>query len=199
MREHQHGFGRCEQSASHQEGDCGAAFRGRGMGRAGRGEGSGRGRGRERMFEPGELKLLVLKLLQENPCHGYEIIKAIEELAGGEYSPSPGIIYPMLTLLEDTSLARVSKDTGGKKQYAITQEGATLLASQQDALQRIQGRLASSGRLAEARRAPEIQRSVQNFKTALHLRLSQGALSSESLRRIADAIDRAAVEIERAD
>ncbi len=151
------------------------------------------------MFEPGELKLLVLKLLQENPCHGYEIIKAIEELAGGEYSPSPGIIYPMLTLLEDTSLASVSKDTGGKKQYAITQEGATLLASQQDALQRIQGRLASSGRLAEARRAPEIQRSVQNFKTALHLRLSQGALSSESLRRIADAIDRAAVEIERAD
>ena len=65
------------------------------------GEGSMRFGGRQRLFAQGDLRLVVLALLQERPRHGYEVIKAIEELVGGDYSPSPGVIYPTLTLLQD--------------------------------------------------------------------------------------------------
>jgi len=154
------------------------------------------GRGRERMFEQGDLKLVVLNLLRERPRHGYEIIKAVEELASGEYSPSPGVIYPTLTLLEELGQATVTQEQGGKKQYGITAEGTAILESQREILERILGRLSSAGAVADARRAPELQRSMQNLKTALHFRLGR-ALDPAALRKIADAIDRAAVDIER--
>ena len=156
----------------------------------------GRG-GRERMFEQGGLKLVVLHLLHEKPRHGYEIIKAIEELAGGEYSPSPGVIYPTLTLLEELGQATVAHEAAGKKQYAITPAGSELLDAERVALARTLERLSSAGSVADARRAPELQRSMQNFKTALHLRLSREGLAPAVLRHIAEAIDRAAVDIER--
>ena len=149
------------------------------------------------MFEQGDLKLVVLNLLQQAPRHGYEIIKAIEVLAGGEYSPSPGIIYPTLTLLQELGQAAITQEQGGKKQYGITADGAAILANQREMLERILGRLTSAGSVADARRAPELQRSLQNFKTALHFRLSRGELDPAALRKIADVIDRAAVDIER--
>ena len=155
----------------------------------------GRG-GRERMFEQGGLKLVVLHLLQERPRHGYEIIKAIEELAGGEYSPSPGVIYPTLTLLEELGQATV-EETAGRKQYGIAPAGSAVLDAERVALARMLERLGSAGSVADARRAPELQRSIQGFKTALHLRLSRDGQDPQVLRKIADAIDRAAVEIER--
>jgi DNA-binding PadR family transcriptional regulator len=152
---------------------------------------------RERLFEQGDLKLVVLELLQSRPRHGYEIIKAIEELTGGEYSPSPGVVYPTLTLLEEIGHASVTQESGGKKQYGITAEGSAHLAEQREALARIRGRLESAGSASDARRTPELQRSMQNFKTALHFRLSRTPLEPEQLRKIAEAIDRAAVDIER--
>jgi DNA-binding PadR family transcriptional regulator len=103
------------------------------------------GRGRERMFEQGDLKFVVLNLLSDRPRHGYEIIKAIEELAGGEYSPSPGVIYPTLTLLEELGQATVTLEQGGKKQYGITAAGTALRAT---AVGRRRGRCASSARTA---------------------------------------------------
>jgi DNA-binding PadR family transcriptional regulator len=141
---------------------------------------------RERLFEQGDLKLVVLDLLQSRPRHGYELIKAIEELAGGDYSPSPGVVYPTLTLLEEIGHATVTQESGGKKQYGITAEGSAHLAEQREALARIRGRLESAGSASDARRAPE-----------LHLRLSRTPLEPEQLRKIAEAIDRAAVDIER--
>ena len=156
----------------------------------------GRG-GRGRMFEQGDLKIVVLHLLNEHPRHGYEIIKAIEDLAAGEYSPSPGVIYPTLTFLEEHGQAVVTLEQAGKKQYGITQNGAAALEGLRPALERILDRLRSAGSIADARRTPELQRSIQNFKTALHLRLKKGDLDPAALRRIADAIDRAAVDVER--
>ena len=156
----------------------------------------GRG-GRERLFEQGDLKVVVLHLLQERPRHGYELIKALEELTGGEYSPSPGVIYPTLTLLEEMGHAEVTLEQGGKKQYGLTAEGSRALQEQREVLERILGRLQSAGSVGDARRSPELQRSIQNFRTALHLRLGRGAIDSTTLRKLADAIDRAAVEIER--
>jgi DNA-binding PadR family transcriptional regulator len=149
------------------------------------------------MFEQGHLRLLVLSLLQAQPRHGYEIIKAIEELAGGDYSPSPGVIYPTLTLLDETGLATVTQEQGGKKQYGVTDEGTRLIEAERDTLERIRARLSAAGSVAHARRTPELHRAMQNFKTALHLRLGRGELTPEVTRRIAEAIDRAAVDIER--
>jgi len=166
-----------------------------GRGRGGR-EWSPEG-GRERMFEQGDVRLLVLSLLREQPRHGYEIIKEIQELAGGEYSPSPGVIYPTLTLLEETGLAVALEVQGGKKQYRTTAEGDAQVEAQRESLERIRARLGAAGTLAHARHAPELQRSMHNFKMALRLRLSQGEPDGDTLRRIADIIDRAAVEIER--
>lgn len=188
-------FARHGRNAGHHGGGPG----GRGGPGGGRGDfrERGFGRGRERMFEQGDLKLVVLHLLKERPRHGYELIKAIEELAGGEYSPSPGVIYPTLTLLEELGYAVVTREEGGKKQYGLTPEGVAFLETQRELLERILGRLDSAGSVAEARRAPELQRAIQNFRTALHFRLSRGTLAPEAVRTIADAIDRAAVEIER--
>jgi DNA-binding PadR family transcriptional regulator len=110
---------------------------------------------RDRLFEQGDLKLVVLDLLQARPRHGYELIKAIEELAGGDYSPSPGVIYPTLTLLEEIGYATTTQEVAGKKQYGITAEGAGHLESQRVALQRIRQRPRGAGARSSARRRPQ--------------------------------------------
>jgi len=156
-----------------------------------------KGHRRERLFAQGDLKLVVLDLLKSRARHGYEVIKAIEELAGGDYTPSPGVVYPTLTLLEEIGYAAVTQDVGGKKQYGITAEGEAYLESQREALMRIRSRIESAGSVADLRRGPVLQRALQNFRTALQLRLSRGSLEAAELHKIADAIDRAAIEIER--
>ena len=80
------------------------------------------------MFEQGDLKFVILRLLDEKPRHGYEIIKEIEERFGGMYSPSPGTVYPTLTMLEDLGYARARPEESGKKIYEITEEGRAHLA-----------------------------------------------------------------------
>src|SRR5437763_13926005 len=93
--------------------------------RGGRGH---RGFGLRRMFEQVDLRFVILHLLSEKPRHGYEIIKAIEERFGGMYSPSPGVVYPTLTLLEELGHATVTAAEAGKKLYAITEAGTAFLA-----------------------------------------------------------------------
>ena len=95
---------------------------------AGRRPGGHGRRGGGRMFEQGDLKLVVLTLLEEKPRHGYEIIKALEEKTNGMYSPSPGAVYPTLTLLEEIGYARAVDEGGGRKIYEITDEGRKHLA-----------------------------------------------------------------------
>src|SRR3569832_1692026 len=87
-----------------------------------------RQRRRERLFEHGDLRFVVLDLIAEKPRHGYEVIKAIEERVGGAYSPSPGVVYPTLTMLEELGCITQSPEAGGKKLYTITPEGETVLA-----------------------------------------------------------------------
>src|SRR5271170_7764122 len=89
---------------------------------------------RERVFEQGDLRLLLLKLISEKPRHGYELIKAVEDGVGGAYSPSPGVVYPTLALLEDLGYAKAAEADGGKKLFAITPAGETFLAEQATAL-----------------------------------------------------------------
>jgi DNA-binding PadR family transcriptional regulator len=162
--------------------------------RGGRGGRDG-GRG-PRMFEQGSLRLVILHLLQEKPRHGYEVIKAIEQLVGGDYSPSPGVIYPTLTLLEEMGYAEVAAEAAGKKLYRITAAGQTFLSENREALDMTLKRLEMRQR-ASGSESPELRRAIQNFKLALHTRLGKGPLEQEQLHAIIDLIDRAAVAIER--
>jgi len=135
--------------------------------------------------------MLILHLIAEKPRHGYEIIKAIEDLAGGAYTPSPGVIYPTLTLLEEIGHT-VSTTEGSRKRYEITETGKTSLAENQDAVTAILTRIAAS-QPREA--AMPVMRAMENLKTALRLKLAQDA-PAETTRKIADALDEAARKIE---
>src|SRR5215207_7625209 len=97
----------------------------------------GRGsRRRSQMFESGEVKFVILRLLKEKPRHGYEVIKALEERMGGCYTPSPGTVYPTLQLLEDQGYVR-AVDGEGKKVYEVTPEGLKYLDEHKDLLDEI--------------------------------------------------------------
>src|SRR3954454_17324215 len=88
--------------------------------------GGGRG-GRRRMFDGGELRIVLLKLISDKPRHGYDLIRAIEERTGGAYAPSPGIVYPTLTLLGEMGFIGEQEAEGARKLFAITPEGAAHL------------------------------------------------------------------------
>lgn len=188
-------------AAGRRGGGFGPGFGGPGgfgdFGGGGRRGPDGEGR-RERMLEGGDLRLLALHVLRQRPSHGYEVIKAIEDLAGGQYSPSPGTVYPTLAMLEDLGQAELADTSGSRKQYRITAAGEEALTAQQEVLDRVLARLQHLGGSADARRSPAIHRAMHNLKMALHLRFAGEPPSEEVVRRIAEAIDRAAVEIERA-
>lgn len=149
------------------------------------------------MFEQGAIKLLALDLLAERPCHGYDLIKHIEGLVGGDYSPSPGVIYPTLAYLSDMGWATTSEDEGGRKQYTITPAGREQLERQRDELAALQERLRGVRQEAGARGAPEIQRAMGNLKATLQVRFAQGCPDAELIRQVAALIDEAATGIAR--
>jgi len=107
--------------------------------------GGGGGMRTARMLASGDLQLLILLLLSEKPRHGYEIIKAIEEHSSGVYTPSPGMVYPALTYLEETGYATATAD-GTKKLFSITPEGGAYLEQRRGAADEIWNRLALIGR-----------------------------------------------------
>lgn len=150
-----------------------------------------------RLFEHGDLRFVILHLIAEKPRHGYEIIKAIEERVGGAYSPSPGTIYPALTLLEEQGYIAVEPSEGSKKLYAVTGEGKTYLDINRGAVDALLARMDHVGARHGGDPAPQVIRAVENLKTALHLRLTRGPLTEEQIRVVAEALDRAAGEIER--
>ncbi len=155
-----------------------------------------RGRGPGRIFGSNDLRFLLLDLIAEKPRHGYELIKAIEEKFGGAYSPSPGIIYPMLTLFEETGLATVATE-GTRKLYSITEEGKKELEENRAAVDEMLHRMAAVGSAARpTERDPQIMRAIQNFRMALSMRA--GNLTPEQRSRIIEVIDNAAREIEKA-
>lgn len=161
------------------------------------GRGPGRGGGRMgRFFDHGDLRLVVLKLIAEQPSHGYELIKAVEAAAGGAYSPSPGVIYPTLTLLEELGYITVAEAGGGKKLHAITPEGEAFLAANAQPVRNLFERMAEAAARSAAF-SPQILRARENLKTALRLKLTAGQLSADQVDAIAKALDDAAGVIER--
>ena len=150
------------------------------------------------MFDHGDLRFVILRLIAEKPRYGYEIIKAIEDGVSGAYSPSPGVIYPTLALLEELGYATVSDSTGGKKLHTITPEGEAVLEANRPAVDAIFQRMEAAGAAGADGRSPQILRAIENFKMALRLRLSRGPLTEKQIQAIVTALDGAARDVERA-
>ena len=149
------------------------------------------------MFEAGGLKLLALHLIGQQPSHGYDVIRAVGELVGGDYQPSPGTIYPTLSYLVDMGHATATDSDGGRKRYSITPEGQQALAEQADMLQLILSRLAA-GKDREARQRPaSMVRALENFKLALRLKMGGTELTEAQVAQIAALLDETALKIEK--
>lgn len=161
-------------------------------------DGEHRGGRRERVFDQGQMRLLVLHILEAQPSHGYEIIRGIGELVGGDYSPSPGTVYPTLALLEDMQLTSSTALEGGRKQYSLTDAGRAHLQEHRTQVELMLERLAMRRQHGRARRTPELVRAMENLKTALRLRFEDGAPPPELLQKIGAILDQAAVDIGRA-
>ncbi len=161
------------------------------------GHGDHRRGGRRRAFEQGDLRLVILNLIAEEPRHGYDVIKAIEENFGGTYSPSPGVVYPTLTLLEDQGFATVTPE-GAKKLYAVTEEGRAFLEANKASVDALSDRMDRARRTFGGGLAPEIRRALENFRTAFELRLERESMTPDAITAIAKAIDDAAAAVERA-
>jgi DNA-binding PadR family transcriptional regulator len=185
--DHHHDRRRFDRAEEHRDGER----HGHRHGRQGRGGGLGR------FFAHGDLRLVILHLIAEKPRHGYEIIKAIEEQVAGAYSPSPGIIYPTLTLLEELGYVTVSTGDGAKKLHAITPEGQAFLEANRRTVDALLARMAETSRTRSGGNAPQIIRAMENLRLALRLRLSRGPLSDDQVNAVAAALDAAATGVER--
>ena len=160
--------------------------------------GGRRGRRTRRMFEGGELRLVLLKLIADEPRHGYDLIRAIEELTGGEYAPSPGVVYPTLTLLQDMGFIEESAVEGPRKPFQATDEGRNYLEERAEEVEALFERLQDLKPRAEHTAGPAIGRAVRNLMTALSHRVGRDGLDEELLLEIAAILDEAAQKIERA-
>ncbi|MBT2334012.1 PadR family transcriptional regulator [Variovorax paradoxus] len=163
--------------------------------------GGGRGgRGGGRVFGHGGLRFVLLQLIADKPAHGYELIKAIEDRLGGSYAPSPGVVYPTLTLLEEMGYLSVeTADTGGRKRYSITAGGQEFLAANRDTADAMMARMNGGvdGAGPRGGRPPQVTRAIENLKLAMRMRLTGTPLTEQQAHDFAAVLDSAAQQLER--
>jgi DNA-binding PadR family transcriptional regulator len=189
--------------------------RGRGFGgRGGRGRGSsepggehgghlfrrgdlGRGGGGGgRVFGPGDLRLVLIALIEEKPRHGYELIKDLELKFGGGYTPSPGSVYPTLTLLEELGHIRSAASDGTRKLFEITADGRRYLRDNQAAFDSAMARMEMAARAVAGERPPEdLHHAMHTLKAALLFH--RGGWSDKEIDRVRKIIEGAADAISR--
>ncbi|MBS0281272.1 MAG: PadR family transcriptional regulator [Proteobacteria bacterium] len=162
---------------------------GRGMGGGGEG---GRRRG---LYDSEELRLVLLSLIAEQPRHGYDLIREIEERTGGEYAPSPGMVYPTLTMLQDMGLIVESDAAGTRKVYAATLEGTQHLAEKKEDVAALLARLAELKSAQRGDRAP-VRRALRNLHAALAEKVARSD-NDELMHKIAALLDETTQKIER--
>ncbi len=165
--------------------------------RDGEGEERGRRQRRGRMFGTGELRLALLALIAENPSHGYELIKGIEEMTGGAYAPSPGAVYPTLQLLEDEGAIAEADAEGSKKPYAVTPQGEAELEERKVEVAELLRRLGRHGERTSTVRSHDVFRAMGNLGSVLKNRAKAGKLDEATINQIVDMIDEMAKRIER--
>lgn len=164
-----------------------------GWGRHGRGE---RGFGGGRLFDAGDLKLVILKLLSEEPSYGYQLMKKMEERLAGGYTPSAGVIYPTLTMLEEEGLASVSTSDDNKKVYTVTTAGLEFLEQNKQRIEELFARLDEASEGFERGRSPELMKAFMNLRAAVVARVWRRSVTPEQIKKIAEAIDAAARAID---
>lgn len=162
--------------------------------RTGRRVGAGR---RGRMFAQGELRLALLALIDAEPRHGYELIKAIEDMTGGSYAPSPGAVYPTLQILADEGQIEEAKSEGAKKPFKSTASGKAELADREGEVENLMERLDAIGEKAKTVRSPDLFRAMSNLATVLRNKASAGKFDKDGMDQIVDIIDEVAKRIER--
>lgn len=195
MRTSHHHHHRSEEGHRHH-------FGRRSHGRPGHGwhgdseEGRG-GRGRRRVFDSGELRLVLLKLIADEPRHGYELIRAIEELTGGRYVPSPGMVYPTLTLLDEMGHIAETRSEGARKAFAVTPDGTTHLVERKAEVDALFARLAELASLQERTDSAPVRRAMGNLREALINRLGRDGVQKQTVYDAVAIIDEAAQKIER--
>jgi DNA-binding PadR family transcriptional regulator len=179
----------------------GCSPRGGGWSRGGWGGGApwgGHEGGRSRrMFDGGELRLVLLKLIADEPRHGYDLIRAIEELTGGQYAPSPGVVYPTLSMLAEMGLIAEQPSTDSRKRFAVTPEGTAHLDENCEQVEALMARLEGVGAQAKRPDGAPIRRAMGNLAVALRERMARGEFSDDTLHDIAALIDEVAQKIER--
>ncbi|WNG30012.1 PadR family transcriptional regulator [Cystobacter fuscus] len=148
------------------------------------------------MFEGGELRLVLLHLIAQESRHGYDLIRAIEGLSRGEYVPSPGVIYPTLTLLKDMALVGEPDTDNQRKLFSITEQGRALLDENAKVVEGLLQRLGSAAEVRERTDAAPVRRAMHNLKSVLFDTLSDGA-DKKIVLEVAALIDEAAQKIER--
>ncbi len=159
------------------------------------GFGRGFGHGRERLFDAGDIKLVILKLLSEQPSYGYQLMKTMEERLGGGYTPSAGVVYPTLTMLEEEGLA-ASTVTDGKKIYSVTPEGLEYLKANAARVDQLFERLDEAGRGFRRGRSPEILKAFMDLRGAVISKVWRRNATPEQIKKIAEAIHAAAKAID---
>jgi DNA-binding PadR family transcriptional regulator len=187
--EESNGYHRCGPRGGHFRGGYGGF--GRGFG--GHGDGSG-GYGRRRgLYDSEELRLVLLSLIAEQPRHGYDLIREIETRTGGAYAPSPGIVYPTLTMLQDMGFIADQDSGGTRKVYAATPEGVQYLEQNKEAADALLARIAQSAQKGDT--AP-VRRALRNLYNALAEKLARTE-DDEVKHRIAALLDEVTQKIER--
>jgi DNA-binding PadR family transcriptional regulator len=177
----------------HHFGRHGFGHRGRGL----EGESGERRGGRRRVFDSAEFRLVLLKLLADQPRHGYELIRAIEDLTGGSYVPSPGMVYPTLTLLLDMGHIAEARSEGPRKAFAATEEGVAHLAARKEEVDALFARLVELADLRERTDNAPIRRAMANLRAVLIHRLGREGVETKTLHDAVAIIDEAAQKIER--
>lgn len=177
----------------------GGPFGRRGGGGPGGGAGAARGGMRRgRLFGREELRLMVLALLADGPQHGYQLMRGFEERSGGGYVPSPGVLYPLLAMLEEMALVdSVTADDGKRRQVVLTDAGRAELAAGQDVADAAFARLAALATAAARTDVAPVRRAMTNLKTALGERLGREGADGELAFAIAALLDEATQKIER--
>jgi DNA-binding PadR family transcriptional regulator len=159
---------------------------------------------RGRRLGSNELQLVLLALLARQPAHGYELIRQLEEASGGFYAPSPGMVYPALTYLDEIGHAAAAAE-GNRKLYTITEAGSAHLAAHKDEAEAILAALARiGGRMAGVREAfagledadPQAADDLHQARHALkHALFGKRGCAPDEARRIAGILARATAEI----
>jgi DNA-binding PadR family transcriptional regulator len=159
--------------------------------------GGGGGRRRRRQIGSAEIRLVLLHMIAAQPRHGYDLIRQFEELSGGGYAPSPGVVYPMLTMLQDMGHIEEVPGEGARKVFRATEEGRAWLAEREEAAAALIERLTSLGEGPRRAGAAPVGRAVSNLLAALWHRVTREEMDEATLHEIAEVLDEAARRIER--